>query len=271
VTIRPCKFFHRPKPPFPRKKTPQLTNPFLFLRQKNSVNEVFNPERVSDIYSQSPSIRSKLIAHDKATNYGVVRLELLEEIYAQQYAYKIQRLPETSWPHRILPHRKLVAVGDIPTGTTGKGQGGLRLELQDDSHLYHAGRATDLEREVIDADLVIVATGYQRNAHEEMLAELREFMPSGPSGPTDSPLQGSTEEKKWSVSRNYAVQFEPGTVAADAGIYLQGCNEATHGLADSLLSILSVRGGEIVETVFGADKGEKGDAEVEEGRSVCVA
>jgi L-ornithine N5-oxygenase len=50
------------------------------------------------------------------------------------------------------------------------------------------------------------------------------------------------------------VQFEEGTVAPGAGIYLQGCNEQTHGLADSLLSILSVRGGEMVDTIFGGEK-----------------
>jgi L-ornithine N5-oxygenase len=180
-----------------------------------------------------------------------VRLELLEEIYAQQYAYKIQRLPEESWPHRILPHRNLVSVSDAKSGK------GLRLELQDDSHLYCAGRSADLSREVIDADLVIVATGYVRNAHEEMLAELRDFMPGG----------ASEEGKKWTVGRDYAVQFEEGSVAPDAKIFLQGCNEQTHGLADSLLSILSVRGGEIVESVFG--EGQANGSGTKKGVSVA--
>jgi L-ornithine N5-oxygenase len=40
-------------------------------------------------------------------------------------------------------------------------------------------------------------------------------------------------------------------VSAQAGIWLQGCNEKTHGLSDSLLSVLAVRGGEIVASVFG--------------------
>jgi L-ornithine N5-oxygenase len=36
----------------------------------------------------------------------------------------------------------------------------------------------------------------------------------------------------------------PETVTA--GCYLQGVNEATHGIADSLLSVLAARSGEIV-------------------------
>jgi L-ornithine N5-oxygenase len=35
---------------------------------------------------------------------------------------------------------------------------------------------------------------------------------------------------------------------------LQGCNEKTHGLSDSLLSILAVRGGEMVESIFGGSE-----------------
>jgi L-ornithine N5-oxygenase len=32
---------------------------------------------------------------------------------------------------------------------------------------------------------------------------------------------------------------------------LQGCNESTHGLSDTLLSILATRGGEMVNSIFG--------------------
>ncbi|HJQ01594.1 MAG TPA: SidA/IucD/PvdA family monooxygenase [Jatrophihabitans sp.] len=45
------------------------------------------------------------------------------------------------------------------------------------------------------------------------------------------------------VSRNYRLQL-PATV--QAGCYLQGVNEATHGMADTLLSVLAIRSEEIV-------------------------
>lgn len=55
----------------------------------------------------------------------------------------------------------------------------------------------------------------------------------------------------WNVKREYAVELAPDAVESDAGIWLQGCNENTHGLSDTLLSILAVRGGEMVENIFG--------------------
>ncbi|KFZ18580.1 hypothetical protein V501_01136 [Pseudogymnoascus sp. VKM F-4519 (FW-2642)] len=39
-------------------------------------------------------------------------------------------------------------------------------------------------------------------------------------------------------------------VADTAGVWLQGCNERTHGLSDTLLSILAVRSGELVRSIF---------------------
>lgn len=55
----------------------------------------------------------------------------------------------------------------------------------------------------------------------------------------------------WKVCRNYAVQFKKDSVRDNAGIWLQGSNENTHGLSDTLLSILATRGGEVVQSIFG--------------------
>ncbi len=49
------------------------------------------------------------------------------------------------------------------------------------------------------------------------------------------------------VSRNYRVDL-PSSVRARC--YLQGVNEATHGIADSLLSVLAIRSAEIVEDLI---------------------
>ncbi|KAH9845338.1 L-ornithine N(5)-monooxygenase [Teratosphaeria destructans] len=75
-----------------------------------------------------------------------------------------------------------------------------------------------------------------------MLRGLRDYMPGG----------GATETTRWTVRRDYGVEFKRGAIAPDAGVWLQGCNEQTHGLSDSLLSILACRGGEMVESIFGA-------------------
>jgi L-ornithine N5-oxygenase len=45
------------------------------------------------------------------------------------------------------------------------------------------------------------------------------------------------------VSRNYRLNTPP---EISAGCYLQGFSEETHGIADSLISVLAMRAGEIV-------------------------
>ena len=42
------------------------------------MNEVFNPERVEKFYNLTPEERQRSLTADRATNYSVVRLELIE-------------------------------------------------------------------------------------------------------------------------------------------------------------------------------------------------
>ena len=202
------------------------------------VNEVFDPDRVDDVYSQEPQTRADGITLDKATNYGVVRLELLEEIYSSMYLQRIQHGAEQDWPHRILNHREVTGMKD----TISKKGPAIQLSIEDNSGQYRAHKQS--RSETLDVDLVILASGYRRDAHEDMLQKVRHLMP-----------QGGADGEKWSVSRDYDVRFKPGAVSSDAGLWLQGCNEGTHGLSDTLLSILAVRGGEMVQSLFGSRKG----------------
>lgn len=53
------------------------------------------------------------------------------------------------------------------------------------------------------------------------------------------------------ISRNYQLLPSTGIAHGFKGrIYLQGCTEATHGLSDTLLSVVSVRAGEIVDDIL---------------------
>lgn len=174
------------------------------------VNEVFNPERVDDYYSQDPDLRAGQINLDKATNYGVVRLELLEHIYSELYTNRIKYSSEEEWPQRILNHREVEQITELPDDR-------LRLHIRNSSSKYY--KASSPPEETMDVDLVLVAAGYIRNLHEDMLQGVRHLMPGG-----------DVEGQKWSVGRNYRVNFEKGAVADDAGVWLQGCNEQTHGV-----------------------------------------
>jgi L-ornithine N5-monooxygenase len=63
-------------------------------------------------------------------------------------------------------------------------------------------------------------------------------------------LNGS-KDGQWQTGRDYSLKLNHALAAGDIGIWLQGCNEGTHGLADSLLSILATRSGELVQSIFG--------------------
>lgn len=199
------------------------------LTTYSSVNEVFNPERVDPFYSQSADERSRSLAADRATNYGVVRLELIEQLYYEQYLQKIENPNEHEWQHRILSSRNVARVEQ------GLPQGRLRLHIE--STKSSGSMKASSGQSTLDVDAVMVATGYARNAHETMLQGVQHLRPE--------------KQDSWKVNREYRVELDQTKVDDNAGIWLQGCNEGTHGLSDSLLSILATRGGEMVDSMFG--------------------
>lgn len=170
----------------------------------------------------SPEERKRQIATEKATNYGVVRLELIETIYNEMYLQRVENPDETQWQHRILAETKV-----------------MHMERQQDTNrirIHTDSQSEPEDKEPLEFDAVMVATGYQRNSHEAMLDKVRSLQPAVGSG--------------WASGRDYRISLDDAKVSTEAGIWLQGCNEQTHGLSDSLLSVLAVRGGEIVQSAF---------------------
>ncbi|KAK4223817.1 L-lysine 6-monooxygenase (NADPH-requiring)-domain-containing protein [Podospora fimiseda] len=224
------------------------------------INSIFNPEYIDRIFPKSAAYKASFLHEARATNYGVVRLQLIEQLYETMYHQKrLLGVDEKKWPHRILAGRELIKVDD-------KGDK-LRIKVA----LVPAEGATDgplLEEEDLDVDLVVCATGYRRTAHVDILKGAYNLLPE---------LDASKEEQlafprkdRWvvetankaqvsstrviEVGRNYSVHFADGAVARGSGVWLQGCCEGTHGLSDTLLSVLGTRSGEIVESIFGAPR-----------------
>jgi L-ornithine N5-oxygenase len=148
-----------------------------------------------------------------------VRLGLLEKIYETLYTQRIRfgNSPEAeeTWPHRILPYRYTVDVENSPLI-----ENGVRLSVRDQSPLYLSDTPSSAEKhDVLDFDAVFVATGYQRDLHETLLKNARHLMPGG-----------DLKDAKWQIQRDYRVNFADKQVSEDAGVWLQGCNERTHGV-----------------------------------------
>lgn len=190
------------------------------------MNEIFNPERVETFYNLTPEERQQSLAADKATNYSVVRLELIEQIYNDLYLQRVKNPDEKQWQHRILPARKITRVEHH--GLENR----MRVHVKSSKDNAPATES----KETLELDALMVATGYQRDAHEEILSNVRHLRP--------------TNLEQWIPKRDYRVQLDPRKVSERAGIWLQGCNEKTHGLSDSLLSVLATRGGEMVQSLF---------------------
>ncbi|KAK4447271.1 L-ornithine N(5)-monooxygenase [Podospora aff. communis PSN243] len=217
------------------------------------VNSIFNPEYIDRIYPKSSAYRAAFLDDARATNYSVVRLELIEHLYEKMYHQRrILGVDEKKWPHRILAGRKLVNVNEK----------GDKLQVKVALSLPGEVERQDgplLEEEDLEVDLIICATGYQRRAHVDMLKDLWSLLPENAENGSVQVARKDrwlveTEDARQrvlEVARNYGVRFTPGAVSPESGVWLQGCCEATHGLSDTLLSVLSTRSGEMVGSIFG--------------------
>ncbi|CAK7210005.1 PAK-related GC kinase Sid1 [Sporothrix curviconia] len=222
------------------------------------VNSIFNPEYIDSLYPKPASYRKNLLADARPTNYGVVRLELIEELYDRMYHQRrTLGTDEKKWPHRILASSRIARVESGDKNV-------LRLIVEPDQG-YGASGEVSSKAEALDVDLIVGATGYQRNAHLTMLEGLWPLLPektaatsaeagSGIWEVNDATAANGSAAKVLSVARDYHVNFAPGRVAQGSGVWLQGCCEGTHGLSDTLLSVLATRSGEIVESIFGDKK-----------------
>ncbi|KAK9246691.1 L-lysine 6-monooxygenase (NADPH-requiring)-domain-containing protein [Lipomyces tetrasporus] len=181
------------------------------------VNEIFNPEAVDGIYSLSDDRRKAMFDEYKSTNYSVVRSDLLETLYATVYE---QKLPGRT---ARLGMKNLQILEEVNV-TDKQGSEKVILKLRD---RYNSGQI-----ETAEYDFVIAATGYDKSAiFTELLSGLNRYVPAS----------------EVTVDRGYRVKLEENV---EARLWVQGCNEATHGLSDTLLSIMAVRGKEIVDQIF---------------------
>ncbi len=179
------------------------------------VNEIFAPSYTDLVFNEPQAEREKLIQEYHNTNYSVVDLNLIESIYSIFYRQKVANQQR----HAFLSRRTVELAGADSNG--------IELTLRDS-----ATGATEQRR----YDVVILATGYQRSSHRELLAPLKDYL-------------GDYE-----VGRDYRLKTDP---RLRAGIYMQGFSQDSHGLSDTLLSVLPMRAAEIAASIFDQPKGGK--------------
>ena len=172
------------------------------------VNEVFSPEFTDLVFQQASSERERLVNEYHNTNYSVVDIDLIERIYGIFYRQKVSGVARHAF-------RTLTTVEQATASAQG-----VELVLRNN--------ATG-ERSVQHYDAVVLATGYERQMHRQLLAPLQEYL------------------GEFEVDRNYRVLTDE---RCKAGIYMQGFSQASHGLSDTLLSILPIRAEEIAGSLY---------------------
>ncbi|SDI78529.1 L-ornithine N5-oxygenase [Actinokineospora alba] len=181
-------------------------------------NRVFDPAAVDEYYLAPEEAKRKIMGYHANTNYSVVDIDLIDDLYKRMYQEKVlgkQRL-------RMFNVSRPVDVADL----------GDRVRVTVES-------MTSGERTVLEADVVVYATGYRGDDSLALLGDL--------AGECARDDQGRLQ-----VSRDYRVH-----TSADiaAGIYVQGgATEHSHGITSSLLSNNAVRSGEILDAILRGDR-----------------
>lgn len=177
-------------------------------------NRVFDPDAVDDYYAAPPEGRARIFAYHSNTNYSVVDEELISELYRRVYQESVAGRPRLI----MYPLRQMTGVA-----TAASGRPALDLFSYQTS-----------ARERLEVDLVVLATGYEQMDPMNLLPEIDQQCVRDASG-------------RLQISRSYEVMM---TDAVQAGVYLQGGTEYTHGLSSSLLSNVAVRAGEILDSML---------------------
>ncbi|MDF0729436.1 SidA/IucD/PvdA family monooxygenase [Pseudomonas entomophila] len=172
------------------------------------VNEVFSPEFTDLVFQQPAGERERLINEYHNTNYSVVDLDLIERIYGIFYRQKVSGVARHAF-HTLtnVEHARGTAQG-VELGLRSNATG---------------------EARVLGYDAVVLATGYERQLHRELLAPVQEYL------------------RDYEVDRAYRLLTDE---RCKAGLYMQGFSQASHGLSDTLLSVLPIRADEIAASLY---------------------
>jgi L-ornithine N5-oxygenase len=142
----------------------------------------------------------------------VVDTELIDQLYRALYNDRLRGTQR----HRIRPLLDLTGVSD--TGDA------FRLEFQN--------LALD-QPEFLDADGVVLATGYERSRRLPLLEQLSSYLDANDQG-------------EYHVGRCYRLAARPNFTAR---VFMQGFCEHSHGLSDTLLSDLPIRAEQILRAM----------------------
>lgn len=175
-------------------------------------NQIFDPSAVDDFYDSPPAVKEMLSTYHRSTNYSVVDIDLIDELYRRVYQEKVHGRERL----RLLRASRLTDLRRLDDGIVA------------DVEFLPTG-----QRESIEADVIVYATGYRSRDTRTVLGTMAGHCRRDETG---RPLLG----------RDYRLATE---TPAQAGVYVLGATEHSHGISSTLLSNVAVRAGELVRSV----------------------
>jgi len=165
-----------------------------------------------------------LVDRYRDTNYAVVDAELISRIYRGLYEAELRN----DRRGRLITLHELERCEERP----------------DDVDLTLRDVTTD-RRSHMRVDAVVLATGYRWEPSTSLLGALDGLLPRSAAG-------------RYVVRRDYELEADP---RLRARVFLQGFSEETHGLSDTLLSVLAIRSGEIASAIVDGELARRSRAE----------
>ena len=176
------------------------------------VNEAFFSHQADEVFDAPSAQRSALLDELRGTNYGVIDVDLIDTLYREAY------LDEVRGTQRLVVHRfsQVVSARDV----------GPRAEL--------VSRQRNGESSVqMSCDCIVMATGYRRQLDPKVFGEML-------------PLLRRHADGNLQLTRQYRVETVDDMAC---GLYVQGYGEGSHGIGDTLLSMLPFRSQEIFSDI----------------------
>jgi len=179
-------------------------------------NEIFDSETVDFLRNLPSEKRTRLKSDLHNTNYSVVNDDLIQALYKTDYLDQVRG-------HKRLHIHNMAR---------------LTKAAQSGTFVNALIRACTGEEKEFRWDALVLATGYERSFEGEIFEGLKPFL--------------KLDETRFPVvGRNHKLEM---TLPVEGGVYVQGFAENTHGIGDTLLSLLPFRSDEIVSDIVNRQK-----------------
>jgi len=201
-------------------------------------------EMLWETYQRFPRAQCTMIIRSAGLDYYQTS-KFTNELYFPSYTEKFFSAPEQT-REQVLRAMRLTNYAGVTPDMLDTLFRQVYLERLTGEQRLAMVTMVDVEAaEMVDGEIVLTLNDKMRGGRDELRCDLV-LLGTGFEGRAPSMIRDLADAcgiGDVRVSRNYRMITPPDITA---GCYLQGTNEATHGIADSLISVLAVRAGEIV-------------------------